>query len=99
MAHRLRPQKSPIRTGRATFRPQHDHLVDVRGRPLFPLRDECRLRPSRPRFGYPAGAWRVHPHMLKRLDGEELADWRSGRDAVYQLGSLRVGARLAIADA
>jgi hypothetical protein len=30
------------------------------------------------------GEW--HPRMPERLDDEELADWRAGRDAVYQLG-------------
>ena len=30
---------------------------------------------------------------------EELADWRAGRNAVYQLAALTVGARLAVADA
>ncbi|MGA8760719.1 MAG: hypothetical protein WB611_31215 [Stellaceae bacterium] len=43
-----------------------------------------------------SGEW--HPHMPERLDKEELADWRAGRDAVYQLAALRVGARLAVAD-
>ena len=33
-----------------------------------------------------------------RLDEDELADWRSGRDAIYQLVALTVGARLAVAD-
>jgi hypothetical protein len=28
-----------------------------------------------------------------------LADWRAGRNAVYQLAALTVGARLAVADA
>ena len=42
------------------------------------------------------GEW--HPHMPERLDEEELADWRAGRDAVYQLAALTVGARLAVAD-
>jgi hypothetical protein len=37
--------------------------------------------------------------MPERLDGEELADWRAGRNAVYQLAALTVGARLAVADA
>jgi hypothetical protein len=37
-----------------------------------------------------------HPRMPKRLDEEELADWRAGRDAVYQLAALTVGARLAV---
>ena len=33
------------------------------------------------------------------LDDEELADWRAGRNAVYQLAALTVAARLAVADA
>jgi hypothetical protein len=33
--------------------------------------------------------------MPKRLDGEELADWRAGRNAFYQLAALTVGARRA----
>jgi hypothetical protein len=28
----------------------------------------------------------------------ELADWRAGRDAVYQLAALTIGARLAVAE-
>jgi hypothetical protein len=36
-----------------------------------------------------------HPHMPERLEDEELADWRAGRNAVYQLAALTVGARLA----
>jgi hypothetical protein len=28
------------------------------------------------------------PHMPERLDEEELADWRAGRNAVYQLAAL-----------
>ena len=36
--------------------------------------------------------------MPERLDEEELADWRAGRNAVYQLAALTVGARLAVAD-
>src|ERR1700756_510247 len=43
------------------------------------------------------GQW--HPHMPERLDEEELADWRAGRNAVYQLAALTIGARLAVADA
>jgi hypothetical protein len=43
------------------------------------------------------GEW--HPRMPARLDEEELADWRAGRNAVYQLAALTVGARLAVADA
>jgi hypothetical protein len=40
-----------------------------------------------------------HPHMPERLDRQELADWRAGRDAVYQLAALTLGARLTVADA
>ena len=29
--------------------------------------------------------------MPERLDEEELADWRAGRNAVYQLATLTVG--------
>ena len=43
------------------------------------------------------GEW--YPRMPARLDEEELADWRAGRNAVYQLAALTVGARLAVADA
>ena len=32
-------------------------------------------------------------------DEEELADWRAGRNAVYQLAALTIGVRLAVADA
>jgi hypothetical protein len=37
--------------------------------------------------------------MPAQLDEEELADWRAGRTAVYQLAALTVGVRLAVADA
>src|ERR1700749_824098 len=43
------------------------------------------------------GDW--HPRMPQRLDEEELADWRAGRNAVYQLAALTIGARLSGADA
>jgi hypothetical protein len=36
------------------------------------------------------GEW--HPHMPERLDDEELADWRAGRNAIYRLAALTVGA-------
>ena len=42
------------------------------------------------------GEW--SPRMPERLDEEELADWCAGRDAIYQLAALTVGARLAVAD-
>jgi len=41
------------------------------------------------------GKW--HPRMPERLDEDELADWRAGRNAVYQLAALTIGARLAVA--
>ena len=41
------------------------------------------------------GEW--YPRMPERLDDEELADWRAGRNAVYQFAALTVGARLAAA--
>jgi hypothetical protein len=34
-----------------------------------------------------------HPRMPERLDDEELADWRAGRNAVYQLAALTSFAR------
>jgi hypothetical protein len=37
------------------------------------------------------GEWQ--PRMPERLDEEELADWRAGRNAVYQLAALTIGAR------
>jgi hypothetical protein len=43
-----------------------------------------------------AGEWQ--PHIPARLDEEELEDWRAGRNAVYQLAALTIGARLAVAD-
>jgi hypothetical protein len=39
-----------------------------------------------------------HPRMPEQLDPDELADWRAGRNAVYQLAALTIGARLAVAD-
>ena len=46
----------------------------------------------RPAFG----EW--HPRMPERLDDEELANWRAGRNAVYQLAALTGGERPAVAD-
>jgi hypothetical protein len=36
--------------------------------------------------------------MPERLDEQELAGWRAGRDAIYQLAAMTVGTRLAVAD-
>jgi len=35
----------------------------------------------------------------ERLEEEELTDWRVGRNAIYQLAALMIGARLAVTDA
>ena len=40
------------------------------------------------------GEW--HPRMPERLDEEELSDWRTGRDAVYQLAALTIGPKPSI---
>ena len=42
------------------------------------------------------GEW--HPLMPDCLDEEELANWRAGRDAIYQLAALTIGTRLEVAD-
>jgi hypothetical protein len=34
--------------------------------------------------------------MPERLEEEELADWRAGRNAIYQLAALTIGRRLAV---
>jgi len=36
-----------------------------------------------------AGEW--HPYLPARLDEDELADWRAGRNAVYQLAAHTIG--------
>jgi len=45
----------------------------------------------------PLGEWQ--PHVPERPDQEELADWQAGRNPIYQLAALTVGARLSVADA
>jgi hypothetical protein len=95
------PQPAPhshvFRTRPAAARAQHYHRVDVRGRPPFPLHVDCgQLDPGAVIRPVP-GEWQ--PPMPERLDDEELADWRAGRDAAYQLGALTIGACLAVADA
>ena len=42
------------------------------------------------------GQWQ--PRMPESLDADDLADWRAGRNAVYQLAALTIGTRLAVAD-
>ena len=72
------------------------NLTCSAGRPPLPVHDADPLRPARPRRGDPAETRRT-TYMPERLDEEELADWRAGRNAVYQLAPLTVGARLAVA--
>jgi hypothetical protein len=61
------------------------------------MRIDCsRLKPGAVIRPAP-GEWQ--PHMPAQFDEEELADWRAGRAAVYQLTALTVGARLVVADA
>ena len=43
------------------------------------------------------GKWQ--PRVPERLDEQELADWLAGRNAIYQLAAMTIGARLAVADA
>jgi hypothetical protein len=43
------------------------------------------------------GEWQ--PRIPERLDEAKRADWRAGRNTVYQLAALTIGARLAVADA
>jgi hypothetical protein len=45
------------------------------------------------------GTRRWHRRMPDRLDDEELAEWRPGRDAVYRLAALTVGAGIAVGEA
>jgi hypothetical protein len=40
-----------------------------------------------------------HLRRPHRLEEEELAEWRAGRNAVCQLAALTIGAPLAVADA
>ena len=96
----VRPGKSPIsnrsrRASRAT--PSSKSTFEVGRRFRCTMRIDCgQLDPGAVIRPEP-GEW--HPRMPERLDEEELADWRAGRNAVYQLAALTVGARLAVADA
>ncbi len=55
------------------------------------------LRPV-PQAEYQGAETGDEPEAIPFHD-EELADWRTGRNAVYQLAALTIGARLAVADA
>ncbi len=48
------------------------------------------------RWSGPENGARVYPSVL---DEEDLADWRAGRNAVYQFAALTIGSRIAVADA
>jgi hypothetical protein len=95
-----RPGKSRIsspscRAWRAT--PIIESTFDVGRRFRCTLPVDCgQLDPGAVIWPEP-GEW--HPRMPERLEEDELADWRAGRNAVYQLAALSVGARLAVADA
>ena len=96
----IRPAKSPISSRfRRAFRatPSSSSTFEVGRHFRCTMRVDCSeldpgavIRPA-------PGEW--HPRIPERLDDEELADWRAGRDAVYQLAALTIGARLAVADA
>ena len=100
MARRSPPRKvsyfEPVlpRLGRNTI---IESTFDVGARFRRTMRVDCgQIDPATVIRPVPA-EW--HPHMPERLDGQELADWRAGRDAVYQLAALTIGARLAVAEA
>src|ERR1700761_2419473 len=100
MARRSLPRKItyfepiPPRLARNTI---IESTFDVGRRFRCTMRVDCgRLDPDTIIRPVP-GEW--HPHIPERLAREELADWRAGRDAVYQLAALTIGARLAVADA
>ena len=100
MARRSPPRKVtyfepvPPRLGRNTI---IESSFEVGRRFRCTMRIDCgELNPAAVVRPVP-GEW--HPHMPESLDEEELADWRAGRNAVYQLAALTIGTRLAVADA
>ena len=99
MARRIPPRKVtyfepvPPRLARNTV---IESTFEVGRRFRCTIRVDCgQLRPDAVIRPEP-GEWQ--PFMPERLDEEELADWRAGRNAVYQLAALTVGTRLAVAD-
>ena len=100
MAHRSLPRKityfEPVlpRLARNTI---IESTFDVSRRFRCTMRVDCgQLDPDTIIRPVP-GEW--HPHVPDRLNQEELAEWRAGRNAVYQLAALTIGARLAVAEA
>ena len=100
MARRSPPRKvtyfEPVapRLGRNTI---IESTFEVGRRFRCTMRVDCSRLDPRAVIRPVPGEWR--PHMPERLDDEELADCRAGRDAVYQLAALTIGAHLAVADA
>jgi hypothetical protein len=74
-----------------------ESTFDVGRRFRCTMRVDCGQLDAGPVIWPELGEW--HPRMPERLDEEELADWRAGRNAVYQPAALTIGARLAVADA
>jgi hypothetical protein len=91
MAPRIPPRKVRY------FEPVAPHLArntviestfEVGRRYRCTMRVDCgRLDPGAVIHPEP-GEW--HPRMPERLDEQEHADWRAGRDAIYQLAALTV---------
>jgi hypothetical protein len=60
------------------------------------IRVDCgQLDPDTISGRYPTNGIRTSPSAFR----EELADWRAGRNAVYQLAALTIGSRIGVADA
>ena len=68
--------------------------------PISAVRRSCRVDCGQldPGAVIRADPGESQPRMPERLDQEELADCSAGRDAVYQLAALTVGAHLVVAD-
>jgi hypothetical protein len=76
--------------------PVIESIFEVGRRFRCTLRVDCGRRDGGAVIRLDPGEW--HPRMPERLDEEELADLRAGRDAIYQLAALMVGGRLVVAD-
>jgi hypothetical protein len=87
------PEPVPPRLGRNTI---IESTFEVGRRFRCTMRIDCGALDQGAVIRPVAGEWR--PYLPERLDEEELADWRAGRNAVYQLAALTIGARLAVAD-
>jgi hypothetical protein len=100
MARRGPPRKvthlEPVAPSRNTV---IESTFDVGRRFRYTMRVDCGQPDPGGAIRQVPGEW--HPHMPQRLDEEELADWRARprRGLSAQLAALRIGARLAVADA